>query len=446
VAERHTRTAEEGLITDRFTRAVEQLGAEKSVKVEGRIVRYRYGPEGRPLSTLEIRGEPLKLHEAAEIVDTDDWQFLERTEPNLEVRLGAIYALERIAQDSERDHIPIMETLCAYVRENAPASSAQDHDLGDWPDCPENGEMKRPDERKSVLETRCETLRNWANALPAPRVDVQAALIVIGRRSEQQIEHERRSQHGDQEPESHFRLDLRGANLQRANLNNARLDHALMTHARLEGARLNGARLERAALSWAHLEGAVLGGESTEGNIVVWAAPGSDLGGARLQKSNLTAARLECAILVGAFFEGATMIQARLEGADLYRARLDEAHLEWARLEGARLESARLYGATLRWATVEGADLNDTNFKKADLGWWRCARASVRSADFTDALVTTQDDFNSAFGDSATILPEGISMPDHWDNETIESLEEDKKYQAWLDAGAPAGKPRTDRA
>src|SRR3982751_6161439 len=36
--------------------------------------------------------------------------------PNLEVRLGAIYALERIPRDSERDHWPIMEVLCAYVR------------------------------------------------------------------------------------------------------------------------------------------------------------------------------------------------------------------------------------------------------------------------------------------------------------------------------------------
>jgi hypothetical protein len=33
----------------------------------------------------------------------------------LELRLGAIYALERIARDSERDHWPIMEILTAYV-------------------------------------------------------------------------------------------------------------------------------------------------------------------------------------------------------------------------------------------------------------------------------------------------------------------------------------------
>ncbi len=39
--------------------------------------------------------------------------------PNLEVRLGGIYALERIARDSPRDHWTIMEVLTAYVRENA---------------------------------------------------------------------------------------------------------------------------------------------------------------------------------------------------------------------------------------------------------------------------------------------------------------------------------------
>src|SRR5829696_5072486 len=40
--------------------------------------------------------------------------------PNLEVRLGGIYALERIARDSPRDHWTIMEVLTAYIRRNAP--------------------------------------------------------------------------------------------------------------------------------------------------------------------------------------------------------------------------------------------------------------------------------------------------------------------------------------
>jgi hypothetical protein len=37
-----------------------------------------------------------------------------------EIRLGGIYALERIAKESEEDHWPIMEVLTAYVRQHAP--------------------------------------------------------------------------------------------------------------------------------------------------------------------------------------------------------------------------------------------------------------------------------------------------------------------------------------
>ena len=38
----------------------------------------------------------------------------------LETRLGGIYTLDRIAQESEREYWPIMETLAAFVRERAP--------------------------------------------------------------------------------------------------------------------------------------------------------------------------------------------------------------------------------------------------------------------------------------------------------------------------------------
>ena len=70
---RNLKLAQEGQITDRYTKAIEQLGA------------------------VDASGNK-----------------------KLEVRLGGIYALERIAKDSKRDHWPIMEVLCTYVRENAP--------------------------------------------------------------------------------------------------------------------------------------------------------------------------------------------------------------------------------------------------------------------------------------------------------------------------------------
>lgn len=41
------------------------------------------------------------------------------TVPTREIRIGAIYALERIAHDSPKDHWPIMEVLTAYIRKNS---------------------------------------------------------------------------------------------------------------------------------------------------------------------------------------------------------------------------------------------------------------------------------------------------------------------------------------
>jgi hypothetical protein len=68
---RNFETAREGQITDRFTKAIVQLGEA--------------GPN------------------------------------KLAIRLGGVYGLERIAKDSERDHWPIMEILTTYVREHAPS-------------------------------------------------------------------------------------------------------------------------------------------------------------------------------------------------------------------------------------------------------------------------------------------------------------------------------------
>ena len=112
LSRRQTKTAEEGLITDRINKAVEMLGADKTVKRQRRRgnsrLAYAKGEDGKPDFTKPIMEEV--------------------SEPNIEVRIGAIYALERIAQDSDRDHVQIMEILCAYIRQNAPADSAVE-----WP-------------------------------------------------------------------------------------------------------------------------------------------------------------------------------------------------------------------------------------------------------------------------------------------------------------------------
>ena len=91
---RQTRATEDGLVTDRINAAVASLGAERVVKDTAP------GASG-------------------------DAVTVERTIPNMEVRIGAIYALERIARENLAFHVQVMEILCAYIRQNAPAEGAR---------------------------------------------------------------------------------------------------------------------------------------------------------------------------------------------------------------------------------------------------------------------------------------------------------------------------------
>jgi hypothetical protein len=202
-SERQTRTVEQGHVTDRLTKAIEQLGAEKSVK--------RELPEMPPFASFERR---------APVVET--------TVPNLEVRLGAIYALERIARDSERDRVTVMEILCAYIRENARARDVP-KSLLDEPVAGEDG--LSPDALRTKRTQRDKQLDAWREG-GGPRVDIQAAATVIGSRTDPRVRRERAEG---------FRLDLTATDLRFVKLPGARLERA----------DLRGARLERADLRYA---------------------------------------------------------------------------------------------------------------------------------------------------------------------------------------------------
>jgi hypothetical protein len=137
----------------------------------------------------------------------------------LHIRLGGIFALERIARDSIRDRPTVVEVLAAFCRHP-------------------------PEETRTV----------------AP--DVQAAVTVLGRMPQ---------------PRG-ARIDLAGANLRDAQLQNADLrgawlrgtllQRASLSSAHLEGAHFYDANLDEAFLFDTHLEGAVLGWTSLDVDIV----------------------------------------------------------------------------------------------------------------------------------------------------------------------------------
>jgi Pentapeptide repeats (8 copies) len=139
---------------------------------------------------------------------------------NIEIRLGGIYALERIARDSRKDHWTVMEVLTAFVREQS-----------------------RKEYRKYIPNAQ------HNSAIPTEkdfmlREDIQAALTVIGRRK-----------WFKQEPQS---LNLSNSFLGRASLFDANLRNAYLSNTSLWEANLMDAKLNNATLFNSNLIGAVL--------------------------------------------------------------------------------------------------------------------------------------------------------------------------------------------
>ncbi|WIV60725.1 pentapeptide repeat-containing protein [Amycolatopsis nalaikhensis] len=207
----------------------------------------------------------------------------------LQIRLGGIYALERLSRDSPRDQPTIIEVLSAFVRTNNPRMA---HDT----DSPEPT-----------------TAAELALAAPPPTTDTQAALTVLGRR--------------DPSHDSITHIDLHDTNLKSADLSGANLSDA-----DLSGANLSSANLDSGYLRHADLRDAVLSRARVRGTDLQNASlPLADLHLADLSGANLSFADLSFTSLSGASLSGANLSLANLEGANL-----DYADLSGANLSGAK--------------------------------------------------------------------------------------------------------------
>jgi uncharacterized protein YjbI with pentapeptide repeats len=248
---RHTfELTEQGQVTDRFTKAIEQLGSDK-----------------------------------------------------LDVRIGGVYALERVARDSAKDHPTVMEVLTAFIRE---------HSREQWP----RSDTGSPEQKRLT------------------RPDVQAAVTVVGRRDAKR---------------DIRRIDLNGAVLPGADLSFADLSSADLFRADLTDIYLFGADLSDASLIRANLVGANL----FETNLT----------GAHLSSADLSDAHFNGADLSGANLEGANLTRADLGGTDLTGAHLTGAHLYGAVLIRAVLTRADFTRADLTHADLrDPQDLTDARW------------------------------------------------------------------------------------
>lgn len=192
---------------------------------------------------------------------------------DLEVRLGAIYALGQIAKSSPEHHWPIMETLTAYVREHLIAP---------------------PDDAKREPEP--------------PPPDIRAIISVL---LDRRAERETTTQRLDLARTKLTKVNLRDANFDRANLSKADLRESNLRGANLRGASFYRADLRDADIPYAYLRGAKFERANLKGAIFFK----SDLSGADLQGANLSEAILEAAVLTNAILTGAILTGTNLNQA-----------------------------------------------------------------------------------------------------------------------------------
>ncbi|MEO0913866.1 MAG: pentapeptide repeat-containing protein, partial [Pseudomonadota bacterium] len=379
LAGRQVQINREGHYTDLFTKAVEQLGATKAKYEDVE----RRDPEGRLFTQRE-----------------------QTTERNMEVRLGAIYALERVMKDSTKDAGPIVETLSSYIKENC-----EDPVILDALECP-----------KLVSETSSEDfVRAWKifigqrlpQRAPGNRADLRAALAVLCRRND----HPSRVEFEGSDPG----IMLDGVNFQGTDLIGSRFDNVELRNASFDGAFLSRARLRNADLFESSFCGAIL--EETDfdrADLTNARFLGSDLYSATFRKTKLSGANFMGSVLRTANFDGAFLRKARLTGVDLYGASLVGADLSEADFSGSNLRNVYLDRAILIGAKLSETDLSNASFYGAFL-----------KADFSVAKKLPRDfeqQVQQSFGNKIeTPLPKGVSAPEHW----FEGSDPLKEQDAW---------------
>jgi hypothetical protein len=176
---RQVRVSREGQITDRLTHAIDQLGNDK-----------------------------------------------------VDVRIGGVYALERLAKDSAADRLAVGEILAAFIRTHAPWQAGHRSR-------PEAGPLPEVDETMPWLTDR------------AP--DVRTAVLVLGR-----YPHDHRHQRL-----ALRRVDLRRTNFYQGSLINVDLAYSSLAACLAAGVHWELCRFFRTDLRKTELIGATLNGSAT---------------------------------------------------------------------------------------------------------------------------------------------------------------------------------------
>jgi uncharacterized protein YjbI with pentapeptide repeats len=241
--------------------------------------------------------------------DTHDAKMSERlsmaiehlADEKLHIRIGALYELRRLVEDSQRDRASIQEIITQFL------NGKQE----------EIEELSRPDKDSLPKNERGRIAFDKLPPLPS---DIAVALNMLFFSYEKY-----RDDYIEECKISWDYLDARYLNLSALPFVKASLREACF-----DGAYLGGAHFDGAILGDAHFDGAGLRGARFD---VAW------LLNAHFDGANLEYAHFDNAYLSSTYFNGANLEDAHFVGANL-----EHAHFDGAYLGDAHFDSASIYG------------------------------------------------------------------------------------------------------
>ncbi|MER7477472.1 pentapeptide repeat-containing protein [Streptomyces sp. NPDC126510] len=263
---------------------------------------------------------------------------------SLDIRLGGIYALQRIMQDSPRDQPTVVSVLAAFAQRHAGSSADS---------------LKKPIDPEVT---------------PTPVADVRAAIATL-------VHRRPNLDRGTIVDLS--KTDLRGLRFnERAPI---KLPNVDLSEADLREASLAGADLHKAYLWDVNLEGADLGGANLWGAYLAGASlPNSSLAGANLRRADMTCIDL--------FINETGAVEERQNCVDMQLVDLTDADLRNAIMSDVNLSYAILSGADFRGADLARSNLSNADLTNADFRGAKLTDIKLEGATTTGALGLPLDD------------------------------------------------------
>ncbi|MGJ4892830.1 pentapeptide repeat-containing protein [Bradyrhizobium sp. HKCCYLRH3099] len=379
IGERQTTNQIEAIQTGLLVKAIEQLGAVREEKI--------------PINSSENSREK--------------WETKSETVANIEIRVGAIYLLRRLAEDNERDRGPILQTLCTYIRENSQQEAvrwarreAARFEAQSLQGDPAALLQKIMSDNSAELSEFRVSPRRTVGGLPAllPRLreDIQAALRVIG---DKELHRSNIGSH----------LNLAGSFLPKADMRNLCLEAVDFTGAQLQFADFSGARCQGGKFRKACCQGA------------------------NFAKANCFNANFVQSQCSGMSFNDVVACFSSFNSAFCSGVAFGRANLELSSFDGAIVEFASFTSAKCKRAQFRKANLKGSSFFLADCAGsdFRNSKYSAACFDFADLTYSkglTTEGLSEAFGNGETKLPVDVGRPSvamYWINCAEVDLDEE---------------------